>query len=223
MPRTPKNNQSLADQAHQKLEELVVTLELRPGSVWSEQSLSEVVKIGRTPVREAIKRLEADRLIETVPRHGVRISQIDLYEQLQVVEFRTHLEKLISSCAARRALPEERQQLVTMALGFEVAVDQSDILVYLRTVFAANHFIAQCARNPFVGKAITPLFGLSRRFYYRYSAELKNIADVSKLHAARARAVASGDTDAAEHAAGELMAYIEGYTRAIFMRDVGRS
>lgn len=222
MPRSPKSSLSLADQALQKLEELVVTLELKPGSAWSEQSLADVIGIGRTPVREAIKRLEGDRLIETVPRHGVRISDINLYEQLQVVELRTHLERLISACAATRALPEERKQLIQMALAFETAAKENDILAYLRAVFAANQYIAQCARNPFVFKAITPLFALSRRFYYRYHEEMRNLGEVSQLHAARARAVAMGQADVAESAAGELMKCIEEFTRSIFMRDVGR-
>jgi DNA-binding GntR family transcriptional regulator len=219
---SPKSNQSLADQAQQKLEELVVTLELAPGSVWSEQSIAELVAIGRTPVREAIKRLEADSLFETVPRHGVRVSEINLYEQLQVVEFRAHLEKIISTTAATRALPEERRQLVKMALAFEEAAAEDDILAYLRAVFAANQFIAQCARNPFVSKAITPLFALSRRFYFRYHAELKNLESVSELHAARARAVAMGDPAAAGQAADALTKSIENFTRSIFLRDVGR-
>ena len=222
MSRSPKSNVSLADLAHQKLEELIVTLELKPGSVWSEQSLADVVTIGRTPVREAIKRLEADSLIETVPRHGVRISEINLYEQLQVVEFRSHLERLISASAATKALPEERKQLIQMGLAFEKAAEESDILAYLRAVFAANQYIAQCARNPFVFKAITPLFALSRRFYYRYHDELGDLATVSQLHAARARAVALGKSDAAEKAADELMQYNDEFTRSIFLRDVGR-
>lgn len=222
MPRLPKPSLSLADSAQQKLEELVVTLEFAPGSVWSEQSIAEAISIGRTPVREAIKRLEADRLFETVPRHGVRVSEINLYEQLQVVEFRSHLERIISTSAATRALPVERQQLVKMALAFEEAAAKSDILAYLRAVFAANQYIAQCARNPFVTKAITPLFALSRRFYFRYHGELQNLESVSQLHAARARAVAMGDPVAAEQAAVALTKSIEDFTRSIFLRDVGR-
>ena len=222
MPRVPKPVISLADQAQQKLEELVVTLELAPGSVWSEQSIAEALSIGRTPVREAIKRLEADRLFETVPRHGVRVSEINLYEQLQVVEFRAHLERIISTSAAVRAIPGERQQLVRMALAFEQAAAQNDIVAYLRAVFSANQFIAQCARNPFVSKAITPLFALSRRFYFRYQGELKNLETVSRLHAARARAVAMGEPAAAGKAADELTQSIEEFTRVIFLRDVGR-
>ncbi|CAD6535303.1 GntR family transcriptional regulator [Paraburkholderia sabiae] len=223
MLQVPKSNPSLADQAHRKLEELIVTLELPPGSTYSEFALSDLVGIGRTPVREAVKRLEAGRLLETVPRHGVRVSRIDLYEQLQVIELRADLERLISSWAAIRAMPAERKQLLEMATEFEEAAKRDDIHAYLRAVFVANQYIAQCARNPFASAAIAPLFGLSRRFYYVYHEELANLSEVSRLHSERGRAVAMGDAAIAEQAAVELMKRIEDFTRKIFMREAGRS
>lgn len=219
----PKSNLSLADQAHLKLEELIVTLELSPGTTHSESTLGDLIGIGRTPVREAVKRLEASRLLETVPRNGVRVTRIDLYEQLQVVELRIDLERLISSWAAVRALPAERQRLLELAKGFEDAAKQNDVRAYLRAVFSANQFIAECARNPFASAAIAPLFGLSRRFFYVYHEELANLSEVSRLHGDRARAVAMGDQKTANEAATELMRKIEDFTRTIFLRDVGRS
>ncbi|RBH48293.1 GntR family transcriptional regulator, partial [Pseudomonas sp. MWU13-2860] len=62
---------TLAEQAHQKLEELIVTLELALGSVWSEASLAEKLNTGRTPVREALQRFAASHLVQVVPRHGI--------------------------------------------------------------------------------------------------------------------------------------------------------
>ena len=67
----------LADIAHSKLEELIVTLELAPGSLWSEAMLSDRIGIGRTPVREAVQRLAWERLVTIIRRHGIRISDID--------------------------------------------------------------------------------------------------------------------------------------------------
>ena len=75
-------SRSEADEARQKLEEMIVTLELKPGTVWSETELSERLKIGRTPVREALKRLEAEYLVEIVPRSGAKVTDIDVMQQL---------------------------------------------------------------------------------------------------------------------------------------------
>ena len=93
----------LADIAHSKLEELIVTLELAPGSLWSEAMLSDRIGIGRTPVREAVQRLAWERLVTIIRRHGIRISDIDPHEQMLVVELRKEFEPLVASRAARRA------------------------------------------------------------------------------------------------------------------------
>lgn len=211
---------SMAAQAHDALEELIVIMKLPPGSVWNEQSLADMVGVGRTPAREAIKRLETEHLIEIVPRHGVMISNIDLYRQMQVVEFRSPLEGLISRWAAVRSSATERARMLAMAQVFEPSGRKRDSAAYLRSVFTANTFIAQCARNPYAAQAVAPLHTLSRRFFYRYH-DPDELEKYSVLHGARARAVASGDPAAAQAAADALMQSVETFTRAIISRNLG--
>lgn len=221
MIKPPRKAESLSEKAYLALDELIVTLKLPPGSIWSEGSLSELVKIGRTPVREAIKRLESAYLIQVVPRHGVKITDINLFEQIQVVECRRELERLIACCAAKRASEDDRELLVGMANAIEKAGADSDLLTYLRKVFSANQFISACANNPFASRAIGPLHGLSRRFYYKYQRELQNLKEVGLLHANRARAVALGDEKEAEAASNRLMDAIASYTKEIYLRNIG--
>jgi DNA-binding GntR family transcriptional regulator len=87
----------LADIAHSKLEELIVTLELAPGSLWSEAMLSDRIGIGRTPVREAVQRLAWEQLLTIIRRHGIRISDIDPHEQMLVLELRKEFEPLVAA------------------------------------------------------------------------------------------------------------------------------
>src|ERR1700743_1330981 len=82
----------LTDIAHSKLEELIVTLELSPGSLWSEAMLSDRIGIGRTPVREAVQRLAWEKLVTIIRRHGIQISDIDPHEQMLGVGLRRELE-----------------------------------------------------------------------------------------------------------------------------------
>lgn len=213
---------SLANRAHAQLEEMIATLDLPPGSVWSEQSLSELVSIGRTPVREAIKRLEMSRLIQTIPRHGIRVADIDLFEQLQAVELRSSLEALISAAAARRASSDERRQLGARLMDLEKAIETGEHSSALRLVAQMSQLVVRSARNLYFERAIGPLLLVSRRFYHRYATDFRDVCDVWRLHAARARAVAVGDVEGAEEAASEIMAYVEQFTRAIYLRDTGR-
>ena len=204
---------ALADQARAQLEELIVTLELPPGSVWSEAQLSEKLGIGRTPVREALQRLQAEYLVKVVPRHGAQITEINVTQHLLLLDVRRVLERLIAENAARRATAEEREQLLRMAGSLEAMVD-SDVLRYLRYHYDIKKYISVCARNPFAASAIAPAHAMSRRFYYLHYRRAHDLPVATRHHAGVIRAIASGDQAKAGAASDRLMDYVEELTRA---------
>src|ERR1700722_8974898 len=106
---------TLTDRAYRKLEEMIVTLQLSAGTVLSEQVLAVRLKIGRTPIREALQRLARDGLVVIMPRRGIMVSEINLRLQLRLLEVRRELERLMASLAAERASPEERQEFAEVA------------------------------------------------------------------------------------------------------------
>src|SRR6187200_986831 len=118
---------SLSDQAFGALEEMIVTLKLPPGSLWSEATLSESLGIGRTPVREAVQRLAEYHMVVILRRHGIRIAEVNEHEQLLVLETRRELERLISARAARRASVVERKILAAMAQALLAAGQAGDV------------------------------------------------------------------------------------------------
>src|ERR1043166_8641385 len=83
---------TLTDRAYRELEEMIVTLQLSPGTVLSEQALAVRLKIGRTPIREALQRLARDGLVVIMPRRGIMVSEINLRLQLRLLEGRRGLE-----------------------------------------------------------------------------------------------------------------------------------
>jgi DNA-binding GntR family transcriptional regulator len=222
--KTPRGSKPrpdrLADIAHSKLEELIVTLELPPGSLWSEAMLSERVGIGRTPVREAVQRLAWEKLVTIIRRHGIRISDIDPHEQMLVLELRREFEPLVASRAARRATVDERRYLSKIADSFMEAGATVDVMKFLRVHFESKRFVIACARNPFVANAFAPINALTRRFYFVYQRETKDVARAAALHAAVLKAIASGDEVAAAEAATAMVDYAEYYTRSVI---VGRT
>ncbi len=212
--------ESQAETAHRKLEELIVTLKLPPGSKWSEEGLGDLISIGRTPVREAVKRLQNDSLLRILPRHGVMVAEIDLHQQLLVVELRRELEMFITKRANQRASLSERDELANMADALETS-GMTDVHSYLRHVFVVNRTIAELAGNPFAEKAISPLLALSRRFFFKFYPELHNLEVVGKLHASRARAISEDNEGEALKRAEKLMDVIEEYTHKLFYKSVG--
>jgi DNA-binding GntR family transcriptional regulator len=211
----PAARPGLSEQARARLEEMIVSLELAPGSIWSEAQLSAKLGIGRTPVREALQRLEADHLVRILRRHGAQITEINVVEQLLLLELRRDLDRSIARHAARRSTAQERARLLEMAerLASRTA-DDDDILPYLRDHYELKNFLAECARNPFVARAVMPCYAMSRRFYYLHHRQARDLAVATRHHIEVIRAVAIGDEKKAAAASDKLMDYVEEFTRA---------
>lgn len=216
---TPKAS-SLADQAHSALEELIVTLKLPPGSLWTEVELCDMIGIGRTPVHEAVQRLASQHLISVMRRHGLVISKVDIREQLLVLEARRELERLIVTKAARRGSDIEKKELMKQAKGMMSASEQGDAQLFLRRNFAVKRYIAECAQNPFAAEAIAPLLTLSLRFYYIHHNHLNDLLKVSNFHFDVVKAIIAGNEELAAKASDAVMDYNETFTRDIFINGL---
>ena len=217
-PGAPAARISLSDQAFSVLEEMIVTLKLPPGSLWSEATLSESLGIGRTPVREAVQRLAEYHLVVIMKRHGIRIAEVNEQEQLLVLETRRELERLIATRAARRASAEDKKTMAAMARALLKAGKAGDVFELLRQYFVAKAFTAGCAGNRFSAQAIAPLYTLSRRFYFMHHQELNDLPEVARLHAELLRAIATGDEQAAGVACDLQIDYAASFAKRIITR-----
>src|SRR6266581_6364678 len=109
---------SLADKAYHAIRGLIVSLELPPGAVIDERQLVEMLGIGRTPVREALRRLAQEQLVEVFPRRGMFVTGVDVRDLARISEVRAALEPEAARLAAGRATDEERDELA--ALGDQI-------------------------------------------------------------------------------------------------------
>lgn len=219
-PKRARNGaRSLTDEAYARLEELIVTLQLRPGVAVSEATLSERLGIGRTPIREALQRLAREHLVVVLPQRGNLVSEIDVRKQLRLLETRREVERLIVRCAARRASAEEREEFRHLAASFSRAADRNDSKAFLRADKRFNDLGLQAARNEFAAGAIGLMHGLSRRFWYLHYRQAADLPETARLHAHVAAAVAAGDADAAGQALDALLDNIEAFTRATVSTD----
>ena len=111
--------------AYRAIEELIVTQRLRPGSMISENQLAEQLGCGRTPVREALQRLQFEGYVEIHPRRGVLVAPIDVVKQLELLEVRGPMEKLVVAARGRRAPPtEERAAMRALADEIRAAAER---------------------------------------------------------------------------------------------------
>jgi DNA-binding GntR family transcriptional regulator len=207
------DNGTLTDRAYRQLEEMIVTLQLPPGTVLSEQALSVRLRIGRTPIREALQRLARDGLVVIMPRRGIMVSEINLRLQLRLLEVRRELERLMASLAAQRATPEERHEFAEVAQAMLAAAAKADDIAFMRLDQQFNILIATAARNEFARRTMGLMNGLSRRFWYQHYQQVADLPLAAKLHAAVANAVAQKKSTAAATASDKLIDYIEDFAR----------
>ena len=204
---------SLTGAAYAALEERIVTLDLNPGAQLSEHVLCEEIGLGRTPVREALQRLAREGLVEIQPRKGIRVTAIEPAAQLLVLEVRRELERLLSRTAAARATAEQRSDLLAIADGMDEAARTSDDKAFMRLDRGMNVLVMAAAHNDFAAGAMRLINGQSRRFWYQHYQDAADLPLCARLHAAQARAIAAGSTDAAADALDRLIDYTEAFTR----------
>jgi DNA-binding GntR family transcriptional regulator len=212
-PRKALSN-SLTEQAYTRLEEMIVTLALEPGTALSESALSEELGIGRTPVREALQRLAREGLVLVLPRKAILVTESDPRRQLLVLEVRREIERLLARTSAERATPAERERFAEIARGMEVSARSKDDRVFMRLDREFNALLAQASHNEYAVRVMRSLNGLSRRFWYQHYKQAADLPKMANLHADEASAIASGNTARAKAASDRLIDYVEEFTRA---------
>ncbi|NKC29405.1 GntR family transcriptional regulator [Falsiroseomonas selenitidurans] len=205
---------TLTEEAYRRLEEMIVTLDLAPGSVVSEAILGRMLGIGTTPVREALQRLAREHLVQVLPRRGVVVTAIDLRQQMQVLETRRELDRLIARAAAHRARPAERAAIAALAAQMAEAGQAGDQRGFLRLDGLLNQALAEAARNPVAAAAVASLHAVSRRFWFFHHRAEEELATTVALHAEVAAAVGRGDPAAAAEASDRLIGQMIDFARA---------
>lgn len=205
-----KNFKNLSEKAYEMLEEMIILFVLKPKDIYSETELSELIGIGRTPVREAIKKLEYSHMVEIIPRRGIKIADIRLEEFFLQMEVRRLVEKLVYVRASKFSTPTEREHFIKMADKYYEATNTGNEIDAIRIDNEFHHFVAECARNPFAKNVLMPFHSLARRLYYmQYKSNADLINQNNKLHSDLMRAIATGDSNKVSELADDLFDHTE--------------
>lgn len=216
-PRNPAPKRRAADVAYDAIETLISTLQLQPGSPVVEAEIVERTGLGRTPVREALLRMVSIGLIVQQPLRGLLVSHIDLADHLDVIQTRRALERLIASCAARRATAPQRQDIVVCAENMVRAAAHGQLDDYMRADHVFDRAVHQACQNHSAVKCVQPLIVQCRRFWYAYQHE-GEVAQGARAHMHLAQGIATGDEAHAVAGAEQLMDYLEQFARRVIDR-----
>ena len=214
------SGENQAKAAYRTLEEMIVTLQLPPGSKISEKALNRTLGFGRTPIREALQRLAIEGYVKIVPRSGVIVSEIEVSDQLNLIEVRRELERITAGRAARLALDRQCRQFEKLAEQFDLAACGNDEGIFIAADREFNQLLVETAANKYVTYALAPIEAQTRRFWYLHFKRFGDLPKVAGLHAAIARAIAGNDEKNARLASDRLLDYVEEYTRKT-MRFMG--
>ncbi|HZR92924.1 MAG TPA: GntR family transcriptional regulator [Gaiellaceae bacterium] len=155
---------SFADRAYYAIRELIVTLELPPGAVVREPELTERLGIGRTPVREALRRLAQERLIEVFPRRGMFVTKVDVRDLARLCEVRAALEPEAARLAAERATQDDLDELRAL-IGELAAVRRRDPRALIDLDERIHRAIYHASHNPFLVETLEEYYAHALRIW----------------------------------------------------------
>jgi DNA-binding GntR family transcriptional regulator len=202
---------SLAEKAYYAIRERIVSLELRPGAVIDERALTESLGIGRTPVREALRRLAQERLVEVYPRRGMFVTTVEARDLAGLCEVRETLESQACRLAARRATAEDIASLQALIeeLDRHDAVDQRALMALDERVHRA---IYAAAHNPFLAATLEEYYVLALRIWHLALDRTSELESAVHSHRPLLEAILEGD---AGEAARIMRKHVGNFERAM--------
>ena len=200
---------SQAHLAYLALEGSIVTLKLKPGSLVTERRLIELAGHGRTPVREAIQKLEWQGLIAVRPRAGLQVTAIRPEDHGHVMAARRQLEPLAADLVAQHAAGEHRERLVACAQAMTACSIHSDMEGFLAADKAFDEIMEEACPNRFLTAALAPLQTHARRLWFA-RADNRHMDRSVELHVKVIRAIRNADGPAASAMMTDLLDYLSG-------------
>ncbi|MBQ5589323.1 MAG: GntR family transcriptional regulator [Anaerotignum sp.] len=203
----------LRDVVFNTLRDAILTGKLVPGERLMENQLAEKLGVSRTPVREALRMLELENLVELVPRKGAQVLDMSEKDITNILEVRSALEGLATSLACKKMTKEDLQQLKSMEVDFEKAVADNDVEHFVDIDEDFHDLIFAATEND---KLISIFRNLRIQLYRYRMAQAKNnetsMSTIVAHHRSIIRAIENHD---AEEGASIAQGHIKYQTESI--------
>ncbi len=207
---------SLAEQAYRALRDKLIMLDIRPGAPINDGQLAAQLGFGRTPVREALKKLEIDHLVISYPRRGTFATIVDITELAAVSELRRVLEPLAARKAAEAAGETIRAELSELAREIEkLDDDRPDKHDLMRYDLSVHRAIYRAAGNPYLEDTLIRLDNLATRIWCLVLDKVPSVAGHITEHVELLDSIVDGDADRASGLALEHITSFEKTIRAV--------
>lgn len=209
---------SMADEAYEQILHMLVTLHIHPGDPIHDDQIMRELGIGRTPVREALKRLEADKLVVTFPKRGTFATRVEISDLAYVSEIRQQLEPMAAARAARVATSATREELSeTYRQIQEFDINEASTAELLTFDAEVHRKIYRAAGNPYLEDVLVRHSNLATRIWCMVIDKLPGLSTHVQEHLQLLQAIVDGNEDLAAKLSAEHVAQFEAAVRAALL------
>jgi DNA-binding GntR family transcriptional regulator len=208
-----QKHRPLSEVVYDQLRQDILAGNIVPGTRMMEVELSIKMGVSRTPIREAIKKLEKEGLVVVEPRHGAYTSQVSRADMIGILEVRQHMDKLAASYAATRGNQADFQRIEACAKAYEAEIKRNtDSRELIKCDERFHEAIAEASHNTTLLTLVTELQEMVVRFRYIYYGDSDIMQSMIDEHEEILRAIKAGDAAKASEVAGR---HIDGLIRFI--------
>ncbi len=168
--------------------------------------------LGRTPVREALRRLAQERLVDVFPRQGIFVSSVDVGDLAALSETRGVLEAFAGRLAALRATTAERDEAAALLEALEEAAGEDDERTLIELDQRIHRHVYRCSHNPYLEATLNEYYVLTLRIWFVALDRVRRLDDAVQEHRSLLEAIRDGDADRAEQT---MRQHVAGFERAI--------
>ncbi len=194
-----QNHKPLRELVFEYIRKLIIKGDLKPGERLMEVELADKMGVSRTPIREAIRKLELEGLVIMEVRKGAYVADVSIKETIDILEVRSVLEGLAASIAAEKITEEEIKELEEINKVFEEAVRKNDTDKMIEKDTEFHNLIFKASRNTKLVQMVYSLQELVMRFRVIYFNEFKRAVEMPKEHKAMHEAILSRDSEKAAY------------------------
>lgn len=202
----------LRDVVFNTLRQAILKGKLEPGERLMEVHLANELGVSRTPIREAIRKLELEGLVVMVPRRGAEVAQITIKNLNDVLEVRRDLDALSARLACERITPEAKDELKKACDEFARSTKSSDITIIATADVNFHDIILRATGNISLKQVIDNLSEQIYRYRFEYLKDTENYGKLITEHEEICQAILTGDTERASNLA---KLHIENQEKAI--------
>ncbi|GAA5173186.1 GntR family transcriptional regulator [Pseudonocardia eucalypti] len=196
----PGRTPLLADRAYDALRDMIVTLRLPPGTPINEERLSAELGVGRTPLRDALKRLEAESLVLIYPRRGTFVTEVNITDHGLIADVRRQLEGHAARRAAERLTAADRARLAELLETVRDRAGTLDRAGGMRLDTEIHRAVYACAHNRYLEATLEHYYNLSLRIWYLFLERLPEVDHTGHM-SPLIEAILAGDPERAHRLA----------------------